>query len=112
MEYPGQEILFQQQRLPGKKSAYHHGTAGDIDNDGDIDIIVTPGLENRIVAYINNGDETFSFREIGGSQFKSWDGNARYFFATLWDIDEDGFLDLVLVLDLGFRDVREGSLQM
>ena len=83
-------------RLPGKKSPYHHGTAGDIDNDGDIDIIVTPGQENRIVAYINNGDETFSFREIGGSQFKSWDGNARYFFATLWDIDEDGFLDLVL----------------
>jgi len=83
-------------KLPGKKSPYHHGTAGDIDNDGDIDIIITPGLENRVVAYINNGDETFSFREIGGSQNGSWDNNPRYFFATLWDIDEDGFLDLVL----------------
>ncbi len=83
-------------KLPGRKSPYHHGTAGDIDNDGDIDIIVTPGLENRIVAYINKGNETFSFREIGGSQDKSWDSNPRYYFASLWDIDGDGFLDLLL----------------
>lgn len=83
-------------KLPGRKALYHHGTAGDIDNDGDIDIIITPGSESRVIAYINNGNETFSFREIGGSQNRSWDKNPRYYFATLWDIDDDGFLDLVL----------------
>ena len=83
-------------KLPGKKGLFHHGTAGDIDNDGDIDIIITPGAGSRVIAYINNGNETFSFREIAGSQNKSWSNNSRYYFATLWDIDEDGFLDLVM----------------
>ena len=90
------EDAYQLIRLPGRKSPYHHGTAGDIDNDGDTDIIIVPGMENRIIAYINRGDGTFDFREVGGTKQKSWDDNERYFFASLWDLDDDGFLDLIL----------------
>ena len=90
------EDAYQLIRLPGRKSPFHHGTAGDIDNDGDTDIIIVPGMENRIIAYINRGDGTFDFREVGGTKQKSWDDNERYFFASLWDLDDDGFLDLIL----------------
>ena len=82
-------------RLPGKKSSFHGGTAGDIDNDGDIDIIVVPGFENRVTAYINNGKGKFKLKTIAGPQNIKW-GKLQYFFAGLWDFDADGYLDLIL----------------
>ena len=50
--------------LPGEKSLFHGGTAGDIDNDGDIDIVVTPGPKNEIIAYLNNGKGKFKTKKI------------------------------------------------
>ena len=88
--------IYKLQKLPGKKSPYHGGTTGDIDNDGDIDIIIVPGSENRIIAYINSGRNKFKFKEVGQTKNKSWNKNKRYFYTGLWDFDEDGFLDLIL----------------
>ena len=73
------EDTYQLIRLPGRKSPYHHGTAGDIDNDGDTDIIIVPGMENRIIAYINRGDGKFDFSEVGGTKKNSWDDNKDIF---------------------------------
>ena len=87
---------YQLNKLPGKLAPYHSGTTGDIDNDGDVDIVIVPGFENRIIAYINDGFGNFNFREIAQTKSKSWDDNPRYYFAGLWDFDEDDFLDLIL----------------
>ena len=87
---------YELQTLPGARSPYHNGTAGDIDNDGDIDVIVVPGFENKIIAYINNGNSIFEYREIAHTAHGSWDDQPRYYTAGLWDFDEDGYLDLIL----------------
>ena len=71
---------------------YHHGGAiGDIDNDGDMDILL-PGGANwdfKTHALINNGNGEFSDNTeivVSGSGI---------FTCELWDINHDGFLDLI-----------------
>jgi len=74
---------------PGSKSLWHGGTSGDIDNDGDIDVIVTPGPSNEIVLYRNNGDGRFSYSTL-------FSNLGRYSHIELWDIDKDGNLDILM----------------
>ena len=81
--------------LSGPKALYHGGAVGDIDGDGDNDIIATPGENNLVVAYINNGKGRFSYKPIIGNK-NNWQHNTRYYNAQLWDIDADGHLDLLL----------------
>jgi hypothetical protein len=77
----------------------HGSTIGDIDGDGDIDIVVTSinwyGWEKSkskrtengfIYCYINQGDGHMKVRQCGGEWGKT---------AELGDIDNDGDLDLV-----------------
>jgi hypothetical protein len=60
-------------------------TWGDIDNDGDLDVIVTGDTDNDF--YINNGDGTFTSVTNDISELTS-------VCATLGDYDDDGDLDL------------------
>jgi len=64
-------------------------TVGDIDNDGDLDIIVTNSWENSFI-FLNDGKMKFteSHRSSGGSYFY---GHG----AALGDLDNDGDLDLI-----------------
>jgi len=81
--------------LPGPKALYHGGSAGDIDNDGDVDIVATPGEQNRTVYYLNDGKGNFSYKVFLGKN-GTWKTTKRYYNSLLWDIDADGMLDLVL----------------
>ena len=62
-------------------------TSGDIDNDGDFDIVVSSYNNSRIQLLRNNGNETFAFEEI----ISSSSTNA----ITLGDVDNDGYLDII-----------------
>jgi|TARA_B110000967_G_C18848331_1_gene543222 hypothetical protein len=63
----------------------HGSTAGDIDNDGDIDIVNT-NLNGSLTCWMNGG---------GGYMTKRTCGNIFAFAIELADMNGDGFLDIV-----------------
>jgi hypothetical protein len=75
------------------KSVWRSATSGDIDNDGDLDIVQTNtkhhlGVSNKLL--LNDGKGNFSARASGIDNI-GWVDRSE-----LIDIDKDGFLDLVL----------------
>lgn len=76
-------------KLPGVNAWWHGGSIGDIDGDGDLDIIATPSRQNSVAAYINDGTGNFKFQHVIGRY------NHKYYNVTLWDIDKDGILDII-----------------
>ena len=42
----------------------HGGAVGDIDNDGDIDIVLTE-LKNQLTCWINDGDGVMTYKVCG-----------------------------------------------
>ncbi len=75
-------------KLDGK-GLHHGGATGDIDGDGDIDIVATVTNKKTVSAYYNDGNGKFE-RKIVVSAGK------RYNNVQLWDIDNDGNLDMIL----------------
>lgn len=73
--------------LPGK-GVYHGGATGDIDGDGDIDIVAVDYDAQAIYSWTNRGNGKFERKQIVK------DGN-RYVYMQLWDVDGDGRLDIV-----------------
>jgi hypothetical protein len=74
----------------GLENYSHQATVGDIDNDGDIDIVVPSnrwvGHNGEILCYVNQGDGHMVVRRCGDQ----WG-----FEVELGDIDNDGDLDIV-----------------
>lgn len=93
--FPGAQPKFIVQNSVGNFSweklmpaGFHHGgAAGDVDNDGDVDVFIG-GFEPFFL--INDGNASF---EVVSDRF---DGVYQIFTAELIDLDKDGFLDLLV----------------
>jgi hypothetical protein len=68
--------------------------AGDIDNDGDLDLFYS-GIYNNVSKFlINDGTGNFTY---DASRFPTKLGYLNYNSPELYDVNKDGYLDLVLV---------------
>ncbi|HET8829818.1 MAG TPA: VCBS repeat-containing protein [Pelobium sp.] len=82
---------FSAKDLTAGKGYFASVTAGDIDNDGDVDLFVT---DNKAISkfFINDGAGNFK-EDLAIYPSDLW-GKA-YFTSELYDINADGYLDLV-----------------
>lgn len=69
---------------------YHAAASADIDNDGDIDILVADNTEPFFL--INDGNGNF---EKSTNRLTKEANNSSFFTAELIDVDGDGFIDLL-----------------
>jgi hypothetical protein len=82
---------------------------GDIDDDGDLDLIVAdvqmPILRNKLHLYINTGTANEAQWEHASDDFQGIFSNHRfgYGYPSLIDYDQDGDLDLVFGASLGLQ---------
>lgn len=78
---------------------FHGGATGDINNDGLIDIVAYSGwsavIPTHPTCYLNTGGGNFS---LANDIFKDFnlDGSDNYYTVDLFDLDGDGWLDLLL----------------
>lgn len=84
---------FKVKELTEWSGIWRSATTGDIDNDGDIDLLIFSthhgkGLSNKLL--INDGRGNFSVRKSNIDSIE-WADNTE-----LFDINKDGFLDLII----------------
>lgn len=77
---------------------FHGGAVGDIDNDGLSDIVsfgLPNDMNNTPTVYLNKGNRKFSKSNINYKNFPT-NGGGGYPTIELFDVDNNGFLDMVL----------------
>lgn len=93
--------IFTEVRLENTVGYFHTGSSGDIDNDGDLDVILLDGAagERTSVYLENDGKGNFTTTLLKDTAFfnKSAfvDQLKGKFTIEIYDINKDGFLDII-----------------
>ena len=92
---------YEYKNLPGGSKISHGGGSGDFDLDGDVDVLIANGQQKSVQMLINKGDGTFEAKTFLQPYQH---GSKDYFYTSeVWDLDSDGYLDIVLAApEVGF----------
>jgi len=101
-ETQGNTMSFQPGQVLGEETVMWGGASGDLDNDGDVDLVVSVGGNERGYpgydqVFLNDGTGTLVEVADSGVVLTRPDGVAMESYgasAFLWDVDQDGLLDV------------------
>lgn len=86
------DFKFEEILIEAKIREFETYTSGDIDNDGDLDFVVTTRMDNYpLRMYFNDGKGNFTVKEPYFNQSNCWTMNIE-----LFDFDGDKNLDIVM----------------
>ena len=97
----GKDLSMTTKNISDIKGFYHTGASGDIDNDGDIDVLMYAGgsfITKAGPVYLKNiGNGTFQYTSdlIQGLGYQQNNPN-NYYTMELFDVNKDGYLDIIL----------------
>lgn len=77
-------------KLTKKVGFYHGGTLIDLNGDGNLDPVLTDAKSGKVIAFINDGNGTFS------QQHDLLSGLRANYTISSYDINFDGFTDIIL----------------
>ena len=81
-----------QNTLTASATAAAASTWADMDNDGDLDVLIVNATRHKSQLYENNGNGTFTALTSSGI-----DSDPQYFHGAAWsDFDNDGYVDLII----------------
>lgn len=88
---------FDYKKLNDLSGFYHGGSSADFDNDGDIDIFIvgSPSGDRNSVFLINDGNGNFTYSTDYIDNERYWK-HGSYYTAEFIDIDQDGYMDLIM----------------
>lgn len=103
-----QEVSFSKFKISSSSAEHFSLKIGDLDNDGNIDVVSNYGFQNAednyVVWYRNKGGGDFGVPKVIAS------GRPYFNEIKLYDIDKDGDLDLVTTANLQYENINELAL--
>lgn len=95
-EYPvllfsDSEGVFSENRMTEYQGTFHGGASGDLDGDGDLDLILISGADNSPIL-LNDGEGNFIESQIISNDNK---GTSRY-TVEIFDVNDDGYEDILV----------------
>ncbi|MDO7877543.1 FG-GAP-like repeat-containing protein [Hymenobacter sp. ASUV-10] len=70
-------------------------STGDVDADGDLDLVVAQGVGGQLITFLNNGSGSFTAQYAPVQLQATFMGAATTLGVTLGDVDSDGDLDVL-----------------
>lgn len=89
--YGSEDGMFSEHRMTNYVGFFHSGASGDLDNDGDLDIILTADIESSIFL-LNDGQGNFTENQLISIENR---GTSRY-TTEIFDLNGDGYNDIMI----------------